>query len=43
MNKTEKIIVYTDGGSRGNPGPSAVGVVICNLNGQKIKEYSQKL
>jgi len=24
----EKIIIYTDGGSRGNPGPSAIGVVI---------------
>ncbi len=42
MNK-EKIIVYSDGGSRGNPGPSAVGVVICNESGQKIKEYGQKL
>ena len=26
----QKIIIYTDGGSRGNPGPSAVGVVINN-------------
>jgi len=24
----KKIIIYTDGGSRGNPGPSAIGVVI---------------
>lgn len=24
----EKIIIYTDGGSRGNPGPSGIGVVI---------------
>ncbi|MEK9185407.1 MAG: ribonuclease HI family protein, partial [Patescibacteria group bacterium] len=39
----EKITIYTDGGSRGNPGPSAVGVVICNASGQKIKEYSQTL
>jgi len=23
-----KIIIYTDGGSRGNPGPSAIGVVV---------------
>ena len=23
-----KIIIYTDGGSRGNPGPAAIGVVI---------------
>lgn len=28
----EKIIVFTDGGSRGNPGPAAVGVYIETLN-----------
>ena len=39
----EKIIIYTDGGSRGNPGPAAVGVVICNDQGQRIKEYNQML
>lgn len=38
-----KIIIYTDGGSRGNPGPSAVGTVFCNERGQKIKEYSEYL
>ena len=32
-----KIIIYTDGGSRGNPGPSAIGVVIDN------KEYSEQI
>lgn len=31
----EKIIIYADGGSRGNPGPSAIGVVIND------KGYSQ--
>lgn len=24
----KKIVIYTDGGSRGNPGPSAIGVII---------------
>ncbi len=43
MSKDNKVIVYTDGGSRGNPGPAAVGVVICNGSGQKIKEYSRML
>ena len=28
----EKITMYTDGGSRGNPGPAAVGVYIESLN-----------
>lgn len=41
--KKEKIIVYTDGGSRGNPGPAGVGVVICNEKGQQIKGYSKDI
>ena len=32
-----KLIIYTDGGSRGNPGPSALGVVVGN------KEYGEYL
>lgn len=39
----KKIIIYTDGGSRGNPGPSALGVVFCNEKGEIIKKYSQAL
>ena len=30
--KTEKIIAYTDGGSRGNPGPAAAGFVLYDQN-----------
>jgi len=37
----KKIIIYTDGGSRGNPGPSAIGVVFRNEIGQEIKNYPQ--
>ena len=33
----KKIIVYTDGGSRGNPGKAAIGVVFCNEKEQIIK------
>lgn len=33
-----KIIIYTDGGSRGNPGPSAIGVYIDSFN-KKYKEF----
>jgi len=43
MAKEEKIIVYTDGGSRGNPGPAGVGVVIANSRGRVIKKYSQRI
>lgn len=38
-----KVIVYADGGSRGNPGPAAVGVVVYSTEEKKIKEYAQKL
>jgi ribonuclease HI len=34
----EKIIVYTDGGSRGNPGPAALGVYIETL-GKRFGEF----
>ena len=36
----EKIIIYTDGGSRGNPGPAGMGVVIADKKGKMMKEYS---
>ncbi|MDI6591735.1 MAG: ribonuclease HI family protein [Patescibacteria group bacterium] len=39
----KKIIIYTNGGSRGNPGPAAIGVVFCNEKGQTIKKYSMFL
>lgn len=38
-----KIIVYTDGGSRGNPGPAGVGVVIANEKNKTIKKYSKEI
>jgi len=38
-----KIIIYSDGGSRGNPGPSALGVIFCNERNQIIKKYSEYL
>lgn len=41
--KMEKIIIYTDGGSRGNPGPSAIGIVICNDKNEILKKYSEFL
>jgi len=38
-----KIIIYTDGGSRGNPGPAAIGVLFCNQKNQVINKYSKCL
>lgn len=39
----KKIIIYTDGGARGNPGPAAVGVIISDEKGNILKKYSQYL
>jgi ribonuclease HI len=41
--KTGKIVVYTDGGARNNPGPAAIGIVFAATNDkrQTIKEYSE--
>lgn len=39
----EKIIVYTDGGSRGNPGIAGAGAYITNEAGDNIKKVSKGL
>lgn len=39
----KKIIIYADGGSRGNPGPAAIGVVFCNEKKQCFKRYAEYL
>ncbi|MBU2578701.1 ribonuclease HI family protein [Patescibacteria group bacterium] len=38
-----KLIIYIDGGARGNPGPSALGVLFLGEKGEILKEYSQCL
>ena len=37
------IIIYTDGGSRGNPGKAAIGVVFCNEKEEIIKKFGEYL
>ncbi len=39
FNEGDKIIAFTDGGSRGNPGPAAIGVYIKGTNGEEKKYY----
>ena len=38
-----KITIFTDGGSRGNPGPAGIGAVIIGLDGKVLKEVSRFL
>ena len=37
----KRIIIYTDGGSRGNPGSAGGGIVFCNEKGEIIKKYAE--
>ncbi len=43
MDQTTSLRIYTDGGSRGNPGPSALGVYIENESGMTLDEIGQYL
>jgi ribonuclease HI len=39
--KIDKIILYTDGASRGNPGPAAIGAVIKDDKGNSLARISR--
>lgn len=36
----KKIIIYSDGGARGNPGPAGIGAVLYNSDSVKVAEIS---
>lgn len=38
-----KLIIHTDGGARGNPGPAAIGVFIRDENGAVVGQISRKI
>ena len=38
-----RLILYTDGASRGNPGPSAIGAVILGPDGQERHTISRRI
>ncbi|MBU0879694.1 ribonuclease HI family protein [Patescibacteria group bacterium] len=38
---TKKLIIYTDGGARGNPGPSGIGAVIFDEEKNVLEEISK--
>jgi len=43
MENNRKIVIYTDGGSRGNPGPAAIGVVVEMPPPTGKKQYSESI
>jgi len=38
-----RVLVFSDGGSRGNPGPSAIGVYIEDRNGKELVSIGKKI
>ncbi len=38
-----KLIIYTDGGARGNPGPAAAGIIIKDEVGRNLDAYGEYL
>ena len=38
---SEKLIIYTDGGARGNPGPAGIGAVVYDADKKVIAEISE--
>ena len=43
MSWPSQIIAHTDGASRGNPGPAAIGIYITDINGNLLSEVSKYL
>jgi ribonuclease HI len=39
----KKVICYTDGGARGNPGPAAIGVYVVTETGELVAEVKQTI
>lgn len=35
--------VFSDGGARGNPGPAALGVLVCDAEGKVLREYKETI
>jgi ribonuclease HI len=41
ITKQPELVIHTDGGSRGNPGPSAIGVVIDTSDGRHLESFGK--
>jgi ribonuclease HI len=38
-----KLVIHVDGGSRGNPGPAAIGVVVSDSEGAVLEEVAEPI
>ena len=41
--KIKRVVIFTDGASRGNPGPAAIGATIKDEQGRLISSISQRI
>ena len=41
--ETGNLIIYSDGGSRGNPGPAACGAVVFEASGKELQRLSRTI
>lgn len=37
----KKLLIWTDGGARGNPGPAGIGVHICSTDGDVVEDVAE--
>ena len=38
-----RLVIHVDGGSRGNPGPAAIGVVLSSPDGTTVEELGERI
>lgn len=43
MNPSPSLNIFTDGGSRGNPGPAAIGVIIKDASNKTLHSFGQTI
>jgi ribonuclease HI len=41
LGDVDEVVVWTDGGARGNPGPAGYGVVVTDRDGNRLAELSE--
>ena len=43
MSPIHKVKIYSDGGARGNPGPAAIGVLVCDEAGHTLQDHYETI
>ena len=43
MTSPKKCKIYSDGGARGNPGPAAIGVLVCDEKDRKLTDHGETI